>query len=76
MFKYIITNPKILGGKPIISGTRISVELILELLAAGNSMPDILKSYPHLKEAEVQEAIQYAMSQLRNNILTDIPLVA
>lgn len=58
-FEHIMTNPKILGGKPIIIGTRISVEFILELIASGASVRDIVEAYPHLKEEAIREAIQY-----------------
>ena len=60
MGKYITQNPAILGGKPIISGTRMSVEAILELLASGIEIKEITKEYPFLKKAQVQAAIDYA----------------
>lgn len=46
----IISDPKIMMGKPIIPGTRITVELILEKLAAGETVPQILASHPRLTE--------------------------
>ncbi len=58
----IITDPKILGGKPIIAGTRISIELILDRIASGMSIPEILKDYPHLTSKQIQAAISYAKS--------------
>lgn len=59
--KNIITrNPKILGGKPIIAGTRMSVESVLELLASGMEIKEILKEYPFLKKKYIQAAIDYA----------------
>lgn len=75
-FEYITTNPKILGGKPVIIGTRISVEFILELIASGGSVKDIVEAYPHLQEEAVREAISYAVAQLRNDIIIEIPLTA
>lgn len=56
----IISNPKILGGKPVITGTRISVELIMNFLAAGMSIKEIISEYPELKKSEVVAAIEYA----------------
>ena len=56
----VISDPKILGGKPVIAGTRISVELILDRVASGMSVKDILKDYPHLTSKQVQAAISYA----------------
>ncbi len=56
----ISTDPEILGGKPVISGTRISVELILTRLSEGRSVADILTEYPHLTRDQVMAAIDYA----------------
>ena len=51
-------NPLILGGKPCIKGTRISVEFILELIMSGASIADIVKAYPHLPEIGVKQAVE------------------
>jgi len=56
----IISDPKILGGKPVIAGTRISVELIMNFLAAGMNIDDILAEYKELTKTEVLAAISYA----------------
>lgn len=56
----IISNPKILGGKPIIAGTRISVELIMNFLAAGMNVDEIITEYSELKRNEILAAIEYA----------------
>ena len=53
----IAMNPKILRGKPVIKGTRISVEFILELLASGMSVENIVKEYSHLKKEDVLAAV-------------------
>ncbi|RJO61164.1 DUF433 domain-containing protein [candidate division WS5 bacterium] len=59
--KNLITHePEILGGKPIIAGTRISVEVILELISSGLNIKDIVKEYPFLKEEQIRAAIDYA----------------
>ncbi|MBK8653868.1 MAG: DUF433 domain-containing protein [Haliscomenobacter sp.] len=71
-FKYIATDPHVLGGKPIIKGTRISVEFILELVASGASVKDIVAAYPDLPEEAVKEAIEYAAAQLRHDAVIDI----
>jgi len=49
----IEAHPGILGGKPVVQGTRIAVDLLLELVDAGLSVDDILKEYPHLKRDDV-----------------------
>jgi len=62
----IVFNPKILNGKPIIRGTRISVEFILELLASGMTQDDIIKEYKHLKKEDVLAAIEFAAKSVRH----------
>ena len=57
---HIHSDPAVLGGKPAIRGTRISVELVLEFLADGCSTADVLGAYPHLSEADVRAAIAFA----------------
>ena len=72
MIDRIISNPDILGGKPVIQGTRISVEVILELFASGASHEDILDAYPHLIAEDVQAALRYAAQFLKNEVVMDI----
>jgi uncharacterized protein (DUF433 family) len=57
-------NPKILLGKPVIRGTRISVELILRKLGEGASESELLESYPHLSKEDIRAAITYAADTL------------
>ena len=59
-------NPSVMLGKPVIKGTRITVENIVEELAAGYSEDDILKAHPHLTKESVLAALQYAASVLKN----------
>ncbi len=66
MKERIIVDPKILAGKPIIKGTRISVEFILELLSSGLSIEEVLIEYPHLKKEDIQAALRYATSVLKH----------
>jgi len=56
----IVTNPGRQGGRPTIAGTRITVEHVLYNLAVGESVEDILHSFPHLTREQVQAAIRYA----------------
>ena len=60
MFDRITTQPGVLNGKPIIRGTRISVEFILELIASGGSLTEIVRNYPYLSDEDVRQAIQFA----------------
>ncbi len=68
----ITANKDILGGKPIIKGTRISVEFILELLASGVNEGEILRDYPHLTKEDIQACLEYAAHSLKNEILVDL----
>ena len=68
MIERITANPKILGGKPIIRGTRISVEFILDLLASDVSEEDILEDYPHLTREDIQACLRYAARSSKNEI--------
>jgi uncharacterized protein (DUF433 family) len=52
-------NPAIMLGKPVIRGTRITVELILRKLAEGETVSDLLEDYPHLTAADIRAAIAY-----------------
>jgi uncharacterized protein (DUF433 family) len=56
----IAVDPEILAGKPVIRGTRLAVELILELLAAGQSENEILANYPGLTREDILACLSYA----------------
>jgi uncharacterized protein (DUF433 family) len=60
----IIADPEIMMGKPVIEGTRITVELILTRLAEGRSVDDIVTEYPHLSREQVTTPIEYARDLL------------
>ena len=53
-------NPKICLGQPVIRGTRITISVILKLLASGRSVEDVIELYPELEAADVQEAMKFA----------------
>ncbi len=61
----IVLNPDILAGKPIIKGTRLAVEFVIELLAQGWSEQDILRNYPGLAHDDIQACLSYASDLLR-----------
>ena len=71
MFDRIVSNPAILGGKPIVRGTRISVEMVMEWIASGAHRDDIVVGYPQLSAEDVQQAIGYAAQAVKNEVLTD-----
>ncbi len=72
----IVSEPGILGGKPCIRGTRISVELILELLAGGASPEDILQGYPQLTTDGLAAAFQHAARSLKNEVVWELEVLA
>lgn len=58
--KYIVCDPKVMGGKPCFKGTRIAVCTILNFMAAGDSATSILKEYPQLSRKHIKEALSAA----------------
>jgi uncharacterized protein (DUF433 family) len=69
LLQRITANPKIFGGKPIIRGMRISVEMILGLLAQGVTIDEILEDYPDINRDDVLACIAYAHAVLANESL-------
>ena len=69
MYSRISSDPGILGGKPCIRGTRLSVEFVLELVASGASRDDVVMTYPQLTREDVEEAMRYAAHLMENEIL-------
>lgn len=59
-------NPAILLGKPVIKGTRIAVEQIMRMLAAGMTPAEILKEFPHLTKQDIQAAVFYATELVKD----------
>lgn len=64
LLERIETNPKVMLGKPVIKGTRITVELILEKLVYSETGEDILRDYPFLSQEDIKAAILYAAKAL------------
>lgn len=75
-FQHIGADPDILGGKPILIGSRISVELVMEWIASGATPDAIVAKYPHLRKEAVQEAILYSIASVKNEILLEVKLAA
>lgn len=64
--QYIERNPEVLLGKPIIKGTRISVELIMRKLGSGYTFEALLKAYPHITKEQITAACDYAADVIAN----------
>lgn len=60
----IVSDPKIMFGKPVIKGTRITVEHILRMAAAGHSETDIVDAHPHITVDDVRAALNYAADNI------------
>ena len=58
--KRITVDPEVMGGKPCIRGLRVTVGTIVGLMAVGKSREEILKLYPYIEEADINEALAYA----------------
>ena len=69
----ITSDPAVMMGKPVIAGTRITVELILEELAAGASVESLLEGYPTLAPDAVSAALKFAAEALRADVVYPIP---
>jgi len=71
----IVANAEILAGKPVIAGTRISVELILDCLASGWSMAEFIENYPHVSREDVWAALAFAANVIRQKPFGSLQLM-
>jgi uncharacterized protein (DUF433 family) len=69
MDSLILSDPKVMMGKPVVAGTRITVEAILERLGAGEAVEDLLEAYPRLTRESVQAALRFAADALRADVI-------
>ncbi len=69
----IVSDPKIMMGKPVVMGTRITVELILEKLAAGETFEDLLEAHPRLSAEAIKAALAFASMALKADVVYPIP---
>lgn len=65
LHSYIEVNPRVMMGKPVVKGTRITVEMILESLSAGESIDNLLASYPRLTKESIFTALAFAADALK-----------
>jgi len=68
----IVSDPAVMMGKPVIVGTRITIELILEKLAAGETVEQILDAHPRLTREAIQAALAFAAEALRADVVYPI----
>lgn len=74
LLKRINTDPKVMTGKPVIRGTRLTVEYILGVLAQGESIEDILAEYRSLKKEDIQACLLFASRSLQNVDFMPLPV--
>ncbi len=67
--QWIVSDPNVMMGKPVVVGTRITVELILEKLAAGETIEDIVEAHPRLTREAIQAALAFATEALRADVI-------
>ena len=68
----IVSDPGIMMGKPVVAGSRITVELILDKLAAGESFDQIIEAHPQLTREAIQAALTFAANALRADVVYPI----
>jgi uncharacterized protein (DUF433 family) len=72
----VTSDPNVIMGKPVIAGTRITVELVLEKLSAGESVEQILSEHPRLTESGIRAAIAFAAEALRADVVYPLEKLA
>jgi len=68
----IVSNPKVMMGQPVVSGTRITVDLILEKLSAGETVEQLLQAHPRLTREGIRAALKFAREALRADVIYPI----
>lgn len=69
----IVVNPAVLGGKPVVRGTRVTVERILSLLAQGLPMAELLKEYPQVSQEDVRACLAYGAGLAGHEEIIPLP---
>jgi uncharacterized protein (DUF433 family) len=72
--EYIVADPQVMLGKPVVQGTRITVEFILEKLSAGETVDDLLLAHPRLSREAIRAALAYAAEALRSDTIFPLRL--
>lgn len=72
--QFIEVNPKIMMGKPVIKGTRITVELILEKLSLGETVENIQEAHPHISKEQIHAALAFAAQSLKGENIYPVTL--
>jgi uncharacterized protein (DUF433 family) len=70
--QWIVSDPNVMMGKPVVVGTRITVELILEKLAAGETIEQLLDAHPRLTREAIWAALAFAKEALRADVIYQV----
>ena len=70
--QHVVSDPKIMMGQPVVSGTRITVDLILEKISSGESFEQVLEAHPRLTREGIQAALNFAREVLRADVVYPI----
>ena len=73
-FNHIEVNPEIQGGKPVIKGTRIPIEIIIIMLRDGASVDEIIKGYPRLTKEDIKAVYEYMLLLVNSEYIEEIRL--
>ncbi len=73
-FPRITFDPAVMGGRPCVRGMRVTVSMIVGLIAAGQTVPQILAAYPYLEEADIQESLRFAAWRMQEREIPLAPL--
>ncbi len=75
--QYIVRDPKVCGGEPLVKGTRVTVRTILASLAEGDSVQELLQAFPTLKEEDIRAIVAFAAASAEEDLpLQSVPYVA
>ena len=70
--KYVEQKSGVLGGKAVVKGTRVGVDLILEKIGAGETIEELLKAYPFISKEAILACVSYGAASVRNETLIDV----
>ena len=72
----IVSDQDVMLGKPVVAGTRITVEHILEKLACGETIAEVVEEHPRLTEEDIRAALAFAAEAMRSTTIHSVPEVA
>lgn len=72
----IVSDPAVMMGKPVVTGTRVTVELIIEKLASGENVAQIISAHPRLTEAAIRAALAFAANALKSDVVYPVEKVS